>query len=111
MTNDFPRLEAGGRAPERPVARAVWSRLAVRLMTLGIRAYQLTISPAQVFLFGPGAGCRYTPSCSVYAAEAVRAHGAVAGSALAARRICRCHPWGGSGPDPVPPAVRQAKAA
>jgi len=68
-----------------------------------IRAYQLTISPAQVFLFGAGAGCRYTPSCSEYAAEALREHGMVKGTALAAKRICRCHPWGGCGHDPVPP--------
>jgi hypothetical protein len=80
------------------------SSLVAGLLTVLIRAYQLTISPAQRFLFGATAGCRYTPTCSVYAVEALRAHGAVTGTALAARRICRCHPWGGCGPDPVPPA-------
>jgi putative membrane protein insertion efficiency factor len=72
------------------------------LLISAIRAYQLVISPAQTFLFGPTGGCRFTPSCSQYAIEAIRAHGAVAGTALAARRICRCHPFGTCGHDPVP---------
>jgi putative membrane protein insertion efficiency factor len=46
--------------------------------------------------------CRYIPSCSEYAREAVEAHGAWRGSGLAVRRLCRCHPWGGFGFDPVP---------
>lgn len=46
--------------------------------------------------------CRFMPSCSQYAVEAVEAHGAVRGGWLATRRICRCHPWGGHGYDPVP---------
>ena len=74
----------------------------IRLLIFAIRAYQLTISPAQIFLFGPTAGCRFTPTCSQYAMDAIQAHGALAGGALAARRICRCHPWGGCGHDPVP---------
>jgi putative membrane protein insertion efficiency factor len=61
-----------------------------------IRLYQLMISP----LLLPS--CRYLPSCSEFAAEAIATHGAVAGSVLALRRILRCHPWGGSGFDPVP---------
>jgi putative membrane protein insertion efficiency factor len=61
-----------------------------------IRTYQLLISPA----FPPS--CRYYPSCSDYAAEAVRRHGPWRGSLLAAQRLLRCHPWGGSGYDPVP---------
>lgn len=76
----------------------------VQHIALGlIRAYQLSLSPILSVIFGPGAGCRYEPSCSVYAAEAVRAHGALKGSWMALRRISRCHPWGGSGYDPVPP--------
>ena len=62
-----------------------------------IRLYQLVIRP-----FLPPS-CRYVPSCSAYAAEAIATHGALAGSVLAARRLLRCHPWGGSGVDPVPP--------
>ena len=63
-----------------------------------IRAYQLLISP----VLGPN--CRYWPTCSSYAAEAICEHGALKGGALALRRLCSCHPWGGSGYDPVPPA-------
>lgn len=74
------------------------------LLLLAVRSYRLFGSPLKLFLFGPGARCRYTPTCSAYAAEALARHGALAGSALALRRLCRCHPWGGCGPDPVPPA-------
>jgi putative membrane protein insertion efficiency factor len=63
-----------------------------------IGVYQLLISP----LLLPS--CRFEPSCSHYAQEAIAAHGALRGSAMALRRILRCHPWGGSGYDPVPPA-------
>ena len=61
-----------------------------------IRAYQLLVAP----VLGPS--CRYYPSCSRYAAEAVERHGAWRGSLFAVRRLLRCHPWGGSGYDPVP---------
>lgn len=50
-----------------------------------------------------GRHCRFEPSCSAYADEAIRRHGAIKGCALALKRIGRCHPWGGSGYDPVPP--------
>ena len=65
-----------------------------------IRFYQIAISP----LLGPR--CRYIPSCSQYALEAVRLHGAGYGSWLACKRVCRCHPWGGCGYDPVPNPVQ-----
>ncbi len=68
-----------------------------------IRVYQWTISP----LIGPA--CRYMPSCSEYAFEAIHTHGPLRGSWLAARRLCRCHPWGGDGYDPVPPAAGSAR--
>lgn len=61
-----------------------------------IRFYQVVISP----LLAPR--CRYIPTCSQYALDAVHEYGAYQGSWLAFRRICRCHPWGGSGYDPVP---------
>ena len=61
-----------------------------------IRLYQIALSP---FL---GGACRFLPSCSAYAIEAITIHGAVRGSILAARRISRCHPFGRSGVDPVP---------
>ena len=53
------------------------------------------------------AACRYAPSCSAYALEALGRHGAVLGSWLAVRRLCRCHPWGGAGFDPVPDGGRE----
>jgi putative membrane protein insertion efficiency factor len=68
-----------------------------------LRAYQLLISP----LLPPS--CRYLPTCSDYAIEALAQHGPLEGSALALRRLARCHPWGGSGYDPVP--ARQFKPA
>ena len=69
--------------------------LAWPLMLL-VKLYRLTISPLL------GANCRYQPTCSEYALEALRVHGAFRGSVLAAKRIARCHPWGGHGYDPVP---------
>lgn len=66
-----------------------------------IRLYQLTI-PAFT-----GPSCRFAPSCSDYAREAILVHGAIAGSWLALKRIARCHPWGGAGFDPVPPRAAQ----
>jgi putative membrane protein insertion efficiency factor len=78
------------------------SSLVIRVLTLVIRAYQLIVSPAQVFLFGHAGGCRFTPTCSQYALEAIRARGALTGGWLAAKRIGRCHPWGRCGHDPVP---------
>jgi len=73
------------------------------ILVLGVRLYRLTLSPAKTFVFGESGRCRYTPSCSGYALEAVKLHGAIAGSWLAVKRIGRCHPWGGCGFDPVPP--------
>lgn len=61
-----------------------------------ITVYQKTISPILP------AACRYTPTCSHYAQDALRKYGAWKGSWLAARRLLRCHPWGGHGYDPVP---------
>ena len=65
-----------------------------------VRAYQLMVSP----VLPPS--CRYLPSCSEYAAEAVATHGALLGSWLTLRRLARCQPWGGSGFDPVPPRAQ-----
>ena len=62
-----------------------------------IRTYQLVISPVVA------GSCRYQPTCSQYALDAIDLHGPVRGSWLAVRRIARCHPWGSSGVDPVPP--------
>lgn len=68
-----------------------------RIAILLIRGYQWLLSPLL------GNNCRYHPTCSEYAAEAIGEHGVVRGTWLAMRRIGRCHPWGGAGHDPVPP--------
>lgn len=73
-----------------------------------IRAYQRVISPTLHAVAGPAAGCRFSPTCSQYFLEAVETHGVLRGTLLGLRRICRCHPWGGSGYDPVP-AKRSGK--
>ncbi len=67
-----------------------------KLLILIARGWQL--GPSRVL----PPSCRYAPSCSAYAIEAIGKHGALKGAWLAARRIGRCHPWGGSGYDPVP---------
>ena len=77
-------LHALGRVLAWPLLGLVW-------------LYRLLVSPWL------GNNCRYDPSCSQYALDALRAHGAFRGSLLAVQRIGRCHPWGGSGYDPVPP--------
>jgi hypothetical protein len=68
-----------------------------------VRVYQLVVSPLLHLAAGPGAGCRFTPSCSEYARLAVSEHGLARGSWLALRRLLRCHPWQAGGHDPVPP--------
>ncbi len=73
-----------------------------QILLLAVRVYRWTLSPIKTALLGPLARCRFTPSCSAYGLEAIRTHGATKGSWLALRRICRCHPWGGCGHDPVP---------
>jgi len=62
-----------------------------------LKAYRFAISPLY------GQVCRYHPTCSAYALEAVQAHGALRGTWLAMRRVARCHPWAAGGLDPVPP--------
>ena len=71
-------------------------RLLTGLLLLPIYFYRSCISPRTP------PSCRYTPTCSEYAIQALRRHGPLRGSWLAIRRILRCHPWGGSGYDPVP---------
>jgi putative membrane protein insertion efficiency factor len=68
------------------------------------RAYKLTLSPLI------GRQCRFLPTCSDYTAEALVTHGPWKGARLAASRLCRCNPWGGSGYDPVPPRSPDAPA-
>lgn len=67
-----------------------------RILIGAVRVYQMTISS-----WTPSS-CRFTPSCSAYAVEAIETHGALRGGWLTLRRLGRCHPWGGHGYDPVP---------
>ncbi|MDR3429906.1 MULTISPECIES: membrane protein insertion efficiency factor YidD [Silvimonas] len=67
-----------------------------RLMIFLLQTYRYTLSPLL------GARCRFSPSCSQYAIEAIAKYGAVKGGWLTMRRLARCHPWGGHGHDPVP---------
>lgn len=95
-------------SPETPVtseehAAPAAPGVTARVLLAGVRGYQWLVSPALHALAGPGAGCRFSPSCSHYACEALLTHGAISGTVLAARRILRCNPWGPSGADPVPP--------
>lgn len=76
-----------------------------RLLVWLVRGYQLLVSPML------GQNCRFYPTCSNYAVEALRTHGAGRGSWLALRRVCRCHPWNPGGVDPVPPARQDSHPA
>jgi putative membrane protein insertion efficiency factor len=89
--------EPSGGAPSHASTHVMPGR-AQRLVLALIRGYQLLFSPMYA------GSCRFVPSCSQYAAEAVSIHGALRGSVLAARRVARCHPLGGKGLDPVPPS-------
>jgi putative membrane protein insertion efficiency factor len=75
-----------------------------RILVSLLRLYRYWLSPWL------GSNCRFHPSCSQYALEAVQTHGAAHGAWLAARRVCRCHPWNAGGYDPVPnPTTTQLK--
>lgn len=75
---------------------AMLKRILIQLLILPILFYRGAISPHTP------PSCRFTPTCSAYAIEALRKHGPLKGLWLAVKRISRCHPWGGSGYDPVP---------
>ena len=77
-------------------ANSLIRRIAIAPLVGLVRFYQVCMSPLKP------ASCRFTPTCSQYALEALRKYGPFKGSWLALRRILRCHPWGGSGYDPVP---------
>jgi putative membrane protein insertion efficiency factor len=75
----------------------------VSILKLLLKIYKLTLSPFLAALTGgQGTGCRFVPTCSEYFVEAVQEHGLIAGGWLGLKRLARCHPWGGSGHDPVP---------
>lgn len=74
-----------------------------RPLVLAVRTYQRVVA-------GRPSPCRFVPTCSTYAIEALEEHGPVKGSWLSVRRLCRCHPWGGHGYDPVPTRTTQVVA-
>src|SRR5690606_26156570 len=76
---------------------------------LAIRFYQVALSPLKVAITGQPGCCRFYPTCSQYALEAVRSRGLVAGVCLAFRRILKCHPFHAGGFDPVPPRSRETR--
>ena len=85
----------------KPAAKTIGKIFAWPLLGL-VWIYRTAISPLL------GANCRFEPTCSAYAEEALRRHGGLRGGWLMLRRIARCHPWGGSGYDPVPDAGQEA---
>lgn len=80
------------------------ARVAVGL----VRVYQWVFSPLKRLLLGPGAGCRFHPTCSEYARQALLRHGLLKGGWLALCRIAKCHPFHPGGCDPVPPSAGDA---
>ncbi len=89
MTSQHPTTTTQPAATPAPYQLAYWLMNAIRL-------YQRTLSPLI------GQSCRFDPTCSHYAYDAIRVHGAARGSWLAIKRVGRCNPWGGLGHDPVP---------
>jgi putative membrane protein insertion efficiency factor len=74
-----------------------------RPLLLLLRAYRFALSPLV------GNQCRFAPTCSQYAMDAIQAHGAARGTLLALRRVVKCHPWHAGGLDPVPPVLRNTR--
>jgi uncharacterized protein len=80
----------------------------VPILKLLLKIYKLTLSPFLAALTGgPGTGCRFVPTCSEYFVQAIEAHGLLVGGWLGLKRLARCHPWGGSGYDPVPERLQK----
>jgi putative membrane protein insertion efficiency factor len=104
--------------PENRCERVAWGSLVhivaaapARLLLLALRLYQRTVSPVLPVVTLGACGCRFSPSCSHYAAEAIRTHGALAGTGLALARLARCTPLHPGGFDPVPPRSARRPAA
>lgn len=79
-------------------------------LIVAVRLYRYLLSPLKTLLFGALGRCRFSPTCSAFALEALQKHGAVKGGYLALRRVARCHPWGGCGYDPVPEGGRETRS-
>lgn len=104
-SDGMPAAKALARPASQPGRRLLRfaAALPARVLLFLIRVYQHTLSPALPVLTLGRCGCRFTPTCSDYAAEAIRTHGAIAGIALAAIRLVKCTPLHPGGFDPVPP--------
>ena len=76
--------------------------LAAKAAAVLVRGYQLTLSPLKKMILGPGAGCRFCPTCSEYTRQALLKHGLFKGGWLALKRIVKCGPWHPGGDDPCP---------
>lgn len=96
---------ASRRGRETPPSSTGIARALVALLDGLIWLYQRTLSPA-LAVAAPACGCRFAPTCSHYAQDALREHGLLRGLALAARRLAKCGPWHPGGLDPVPPSPR-----
>jgi hypothetical protein len=108
-TTEWPQhREIAAGMPRTALGRAwkIVGSLPARLLLALIWIYQNTVSPALPAIFGPACGCRFAPSCSHYAADALRGHGLWVGLFLAARRLLKCTPFHPGGYDPVPPRTR-----
>jgi putative membrane protein insertion efficiency factor len=97
--------------PERPSLLAPLVRLPAQGLIGLIWLYQRTLSPALPAVFGSACGCRFSPTCSHYAAEALRIHGAIRGAYLAGRRLAKCTPLHPGGFDAVPARRPQPRCA
>ncbi|HRP05074.1 MAG TPA: membrane protein insertion efficiency factor YidD [Opitutaceae bacterium] len=86
------------------------ARLASAVLLVGIRLYQVTLSPVLPLILGPGCGCRFHPTCSHYAQESIQRHGPLAGAWLALKRIARCQPFHPGGIDHVPETLPKRRA-
>jgi putative membrane protein insertion efficiency factor len=95
MSNKLTTEKSGNKV-KRPLCPQWLKSVLIFPFWLLIKIYQICISPLKP------PSCRFTPTCSTYAIEALKKHGPVRGLYLTVRRILRCHPWGGSGYDPVP---------
>lgn len=84
-------------------------KLTQALTLILLQGYRCFISPLLTTLFGPSCGCRYQPTCSCYAQQAIKRFGLWSGLTLAMQRILRCHPWSSSGYDPVPDTLNSSK--
>jgi len=101
-------------AAQRPAGRSLLracTALPSRILVLLIRLYQRTVSPLLPVVSLGTCGCRFTPTCSHYAAEAIRTHGAIAGVGLALARLLKCTPRHPGGFDPVPPLLKPRRMA